>query len=89
MSSDSWGSVFGISYYKNAKVDDMLGRADAILKQEERAKLYRDAMKIALEEAPALYVHNEKWTGTVNKEVKGVRFCPVGDINEIRWMYWG
>ena len=87
--SAEWGTSAGISFYKNEKVDELLGKADAILKQEERAKLYREAMKIAIAEAPALYVHNEKWRGTVNKEVKGVRFCPVGDINEVRWMYWG
>jgi peptide/nickel transport system substrate-binding protein len=70
-------------------VDELLSKADAIMNKEERARLYRQAMKIAVEDFPALYVHNEKWRGTVNKEVKGVRFCPVGDINEVRWMYWG
>ena len=89
VSSLFWGTLYGASWYKNPKVDELLGKADAMNNQGERAKLYRQAMKIADDDAPALYVHNEKWRGTVNKDVKGVRFCPVGDINEIRWMYWG
>ena len=69
---------------------ERLRAADWIVMNEiKRAKLYRQAMKIVVEEAASLFIHNEKWKGTVNKEVKGVRFCPVGDVNEIRWMYWG
>jgi peptide/nickel transport system substrate-binding protein len=86
--SASWGTIFGTSWYKNPKVDELLNKAVALNNQEERAKLYRQAMKIVVEEAASLFIHNEKWKGTVNKEVKGVRFCPVGDVNEIRWMYW-
>jgi peptide/nickel transport system substrate-binding protein len=86
--SSSWGSVFGTSWYKNPKVDELLSKAVALNNQEERKALYQQAMKIAVEDAASLFIHNEKWTGTVNKDVKGIRFCPVGDINEVRWMYW-
>jgi peptide/nickel transport system substrate-binding protein len=87
--SSSWGTVFGTSWYKNPQIDELLNKAVALNNQEERKKIYHKAMKIVVEEAASLFIHNEKWTGTVNKNVKGVRFCPVGDINEARWMYWG
>ena len=86
--SASWGTVFGTSWYKNPEVDTLLNKAKALNNQGERTKLYQAAMKIVVDEAASLFIHNEKWKGTVNKDVKGVRFCPVGDINEVRWMYW-
>jgi len=87
--SSSWGTLFGTSWYKNAKVDELLNKADALNDKEERTRLYGKAMKIVVEAAASLFVHNERWKGTVNKHVKGVRFCPVGELQEMRWMYWG
>jgi peptide/nickel transport system substrate-binding protein len=87
--SSSWGTIFGTSWYKNPKVDEILNKALALTDQGERKNLYQQAMQIVVDEAASLFIHNEKWKGTVNKQVKGVRFCPVGDINEVRWMYWG
>jgi peptide/nickel transport system substrate-binding protein len=86
--SAALGTVWGGCWYKNSQVDQLLNKAMAISDQKEREPLYRQAMKIVVDEAPALFVHNEKWNGTVNKNVEGIRYCPVGDINECRWMYW-
>jgi peptide/nickel transport system substrate-binding protein len=70
-------------------VDELLHKAIAIVDQKEREKLYQEAGRIVVSEAPSLFIHNEKWHGTFDKRLKGFRFCPVGDVNEFRWLYWG
>jgi len=87
--SEKHGTWFGSSWYKNPKVDELLHKAIAIVDQKEREKLYLEAGHIVVSEAPAIFIHNEKWHGTYNVRVKGQRFCPVGDANEWRWLYWG
>ena len=87
--SEKHGSWAGSCWYKNAEVDALLHKAIAIVDQKEREKLYKEAGRFIIEDAPALLIHNEKWHGTFDKRVKGIRFCPVGDANEYRWLYWG
>jgi len=87
--SEKHGSWAGSCWYKNAQVDGLLHKAIAIVDQKEREKLYKEAGRIIVKDAPALLIHNEKWHGTFDKRVKGIRFCPVGDANEYRWLYWG
>jgi peptide/nickel transport system substrate-binding protein len=87
--SDKWGTWGASSWYKNPKVDDLLRKAVSIVDQEERAKLYIEAGRILVPEAPGLFIHNEMWTGPFSKRVQGIRFCPVGDANEWRWLYFG
>lgn len=84
--SEKWGSWPASSFYKNEEVDARLHKAISIVDQKEREKLYREAGEIVVKEAPAVFIHNEKWTGTFNVRVKGLRFCPVGDANEWRWL---
>jgi peptide/nickel transport system substrate-binding protein len=87
--SDKWGSWGSSSWYKNPKVDDLLHKGISIVDQEERKKLYEEAGRIVVSEAPGIFIHNEMWNGPFNVGVKGHRFCPVGDSNEYRWLYWG
>ncbi len=87
--SEKHGGWSGSAWYKNPRVDELLHKAIAIVDQKEREKLYQEAGRIVVSEAPALFIHNEKWHGTFDKRLKGFRFCPVGDVNEFRWLYWG
>jgi len=87
--SEKWGAWYSSSWYKNPQVDELLHRAISIVDQKEREKLYLEAGRIVVQDAPAIFIHNEKWHGTFNEQVKGIRFCPVGDANEWRWLYWG
>lgn len=86
--SDRWGTWSTGCWYKNPKVDELLHKAVLILEKKEREKLYKEAGRLIVADAAAIFVHNEKWTGTYNKDVKGIRFCPVGDANEWRWFHW-
>ena len=87
--SEKHGSWAGSCWYKRAEVDALLHKAISIVDQKEREKLYKEAGRLIVKDAPALLIHNEKWHGTFSKKIKGVRFCPVGDANEFRWLYWG
>lgn len=86
--SDKHGHWSASSWYKNPKVDELLRKAISIVDQKEREKLYQEAGRIVISEAPGIFIHNEKWHGTFSKRIKGVRFCPVGDANEFRWLHW-
>ena len=74
------------SWYKNERVDDLLDRALTSRDQAERAKLYEQAASIIVDEAASVWIYNTKEYGPFNKRVKGVRFCPVGSGQEVRWM---
>jgi peptide/nickel transport system substrate-binding protein len=86
--SKKWGTWAASSWYKNPDADALLHKAISIVDQKEREKLYKDAGRIVVQEAPVLFIHNEKWRAGYNVRVKGHRFCPVGDANEYRWLYW-
>jgi hypothetical protein len=34
-----------------------------------------------------IWIYNTKWFGPFNKRVKGVRFSPIGNGTEMRWVY--
>ncbi len=87
--SDKWGNWATGCWYKDPKVDELLHKAVRILEKGEREPLYKEAARLVVADAAAVFIHNEKWSGTFNGNVKGVRFCPVGDANEWRWYYWG
>lgn len=87
--SEKHGSWFSSAWYKNPEVDRLLHKAISIVDQKKREKLYKEAGRIVVSEAPAIFIHNEVWHGPFDKGVKGFRFCPIGDANEWRWLYWG
>jgi peptide/nickel transport system substrate-binding protein len=74
------------SYYSNPEVDRLLDEALATADQEKRAPLYEQIAKISSEDAAGIYIHNTKWFGPFRKNVSGVRFCPIGDGQEMRWL---
>ena len=86
--SDKWGTWAAGSYYKNSKVDELLHRALITMEKEQRAELYKEAGRLVVTDAAALFVHNESWCAPINKRIGGVRFCPIGNGNELRWVYW-
>jgi ABC-type transport system substrate-binding protein len=73
------------SWYCNPEVDKLLKAALATTNQEERAKLYEKASVMVMEDAAGIFVYNTKWFGPFNRKVTGIRFCPIGDGQEMRW----
>jgi len=74
------------SFYKNARFDELTDKALTLTGQEERQPLYEEASRILVDDAAGLFIYNTKWFGPFTKNVHDVRFCPIGDAQDIRWM---
>jgi peptide/nickel transport system substrate-binding protein len=74
------------SFYKNAKFDELTDKALTLTSIDERRPLYEEASRILVEDAGGLFVYNTKWFGPFITNVHDVRFCPIGDAQDIRWM---
>lgn len=75
------------SWYKNAKVDELLRAARITSNQAERAKMYAEATRQVVEDAADIWVYNTVELRGVRARVKGFKFSPVGSGNELRWMH--
>lgn len=53
-----WGTV-NRQGYSNPRVDDLYSRAVVALDQQDRVRMWREAMRIAMEDAPVLPVHHQ------------------------------
>ncbi len=74
------------SFYKNEKFDALTDKALELTDIEARRPLYEEASRILVEDAAGLFIYNTKWFGPFTKNVHDVRFCPIGDAQDIRWM---
>ena len=75
------------SYYKNAKVDELLRAARAVPDQKERTRMYAEASRQIVEDAADIWVYNTVELRGMRARVKGFKFSPVGSGNELRWMH--
>jgi peptide/nickel transport system substrate-binding protein len=74
------------AWYKNDKVDELLRSARANPNRDERAKMYTQAARIVVEDAPDIWVYNTVELRGMRQRVKGFKFSPVGSGSELRWM---
>jgi peptide/nickel transport system substrate-binding protein len=74
------------SWYKNAKVDELLRAARAIPGQAERARMYQDATRQVVDDAADIWIYNTVELRPMRTRVKGFKFSPVGSGNELRWL---
>lgn len=72
------------NFYKNKKVDALLARAYVEINQDVRRGLYEEIARIIVEDAPSIYIYNEKWIGAMNKRVMGVEYTPIGWANFLK-----
>ncbi len=86
-SSSRWGAWKASSWYKNPEVDALLKRARTTSNIEERRRLYEQASRIVVNDAADIWIYNTKWYGPYRKNVRGLRFCPIGNGQECRWIY--
>lgn len=85
--SSNWGAWKASCWYKNPKVDELLQHARNITNQAERAKLYSEAVKQVVADAPDIWIYNTVEYGLFTKNVMGWKFCPVGSGQEWWHMY--
>ncbi len=74
------------SWYCNEAVDKLLKEARITTDRSVREANYLKANEMLMEDAAGIFIYNTKWFGPFNKKVKGVRFCPIGNGQEIRWV---
>jgi ABC-type transport system substrate-binding protein len=87
-SSATAGTFKNASHYKNAKVDELLDKALRSTSQAERAKLYEEVTRIVVDEAAGLWIYNTKWYGPYAAKLKGIAFCPIGNAQEMRTVFY-
>ena len=85
--SKNWGTWKTGSWYKNPKVDALIDKAFAATDQKTREDAYAEASRIVVDEAASVFIYNTKWYGPFGKRVQGVRFCPVGNGQDFRWVH--
>ena len=73
------------SWYCNREVDKFLKEAINASSPDERRKNYEKAAVLVMEDAGGIFINNAKWFGAFSRKVTGIRFCPIGDGQEMRW----
>lgn len=86
--SGQWGTFKASSFYKNVKVDELLDQALKTTDRKIREKAYQDAARIVVDEAPGVWIYNTKYFGPWAKTLEGIRFSPIGNGQEMRWVYY-
>ncbi|ASN04236.1 ABC transporter substrate-binding protein [Virgibacillus necropolis] len=83
--SDQIGSLGNGRGYSNEKVDKLLDQANTkTVDQDERAKLYQEAIKIAMGDFSRIELDNLDITAAITKNVKGFEVSADGSINIVK-----
>ena len=75
--SNNFGLAGNRAFYKNDKVDELVRKAASINDKTEREKIYQEAQKIVIDEAPYLYLYQKDFLLPVSKSVKGFVYNPM------------
>ncbi len=86
--SGQWGTFKASCFYKNPRVDELLDVALKSTDRKVREKAYQDAARIVVEEAGGVWIYNTKYFGPWAKNLEGIRFSPIGNGQEMRWVYY-
>lgn len=76
------------SWYSNPEVDKLLHEAQVTTDRAVREANYAEAATMVTEDAGGIFIYNTKWFGPIDKKAKGFRFCPIGNGQEMRWVYY-
>jgi peptide/nickel transport system substrate-binding protein len=74
------------AWYQNDQVDDLLRKARATTDRDERAKLYEEAARLVVDDAPDIWIYNTVQLRGLSDRVEGYKFSPVGSGGEVRYM---
>jgi len=75
--SKNFGLPGNRAFYKNENVDNLIRKALELSDQKERVKLYNEAMKIILDDAPYIFLHQTQTIVPMRKWVKGYAYNPM------------
>lgn len=82
------GTYRSASWYENPEVEALIDSGLATLDKEARIPIYEDIARIVTDDAASLMVSNARWRGVLSNDVTGLRFCPIGVGQEVRWLSW-
>ncbi len=82
------GTYRSASWYVNPEVESLIDKGLTTLDQSARVSIYEDIARIVTEDAASLVVYNARWRGVLSNDIEGMRFCPVGVGQELRWLSW-
>ncbi len=71
---------WGVSYYQNPKVDELLQAGRTTPERATREGLYHEAIKLIWDDAPWLYLHDEGQINAVRTNVKGLIHHPLENL---------
>jgi ABC-type transport system substrate-binding protein len=71
---------FNLSFYANDAVDNALQAARQETDQQERLRLYGEAGKQIMEDAPAIFLVAYEFVGAYSNKVHGAQFDPNGGV---------
>lgn len=74
------------AWYKNQSVDKLLREARSITDQVKRGKLYKEAARLVVDDAAAIWVFNSVELRGLRDRVKGFRYSPVGGGADFRYI---
>jgi len=75
--SENHGLAGNRAFYVNSEVDRLIRQAASINDQAEREKLYKEAQKIVVEEAPYIYLYQKDFILPMSSKIKGFVYNPM------------
>ncbi len=70
--ANNWGK------YSNPKVDELLHQARSAAKQPDRKRLYGEAVRLLVDDAPLVFLYHDAWTKGWEERVQGYVEVPDG-----------
>jgi len=64
---------FNFTKFRSAKVDELLDRGRTVTNINERTRIYREAQRLIVQEAPMVFIFHEKRTYATRKAVQGFK----------------
>jgi peptide/nickel transport system substrate-binding protein len=75
--SDRMGLAGNRAFYKNDKVDQLIRQAAASVDQTQRSKLYMEAQRITVDDAPYVLLFQKNYQFAMRSDVKGYIYNPM------------
>jgi len=72
--------------YKNPKVDELVDKGARTTDLAERQKIYQEAQKLVIDDAPANWIYVNVWTDFAKKEIQGIVNWNGYGINTTQYM---
>jgi peptide/nickel transport system substrate-binding protein len=64
---------FNFTKYRNPRVDELLDRGRTVTNQNDRIRIYRDAQRLIVQDAPMVFIFHERRTYATRKAVSGFK----------------